>query len=356
MIFDSRQQLKQYDKSNMLKSLEEIYLQCQQVINDFNKIRIPSNYKKVKKIVVSGMGGSNLGARMIKSLFFREFKVPFIICHDYNLPAIVDKETLFISSSYSGETEETIYSLKQAIEMGAKIFVITSGGKLEKIAKNEKLPNYKIIPLHNSCGQPRTALGYNIFAQFMIFRNLGLINFSFKQVQEIIRLLKRCNKLYGPEKKEENNLAKKIALSLENKIPIFVGAEFLTANLHIMRNQLNESSKTFSSYLTIPELNHYALEGLKYPKSSKKNLKFVFFNSQFYFFKNQFRIKITEKVLSKLGVPYLEYNLKEKNKLLQSFKLLSLSSWFSYYLSILHRINPSSIRYVDYFKKELRNI
>src|SRR5206468_2975771 len=79
------------------------------------------------------MGGSALWALLSTS--WLHYSVPFEVCRGYDIPAYVGPQTLFIASSYSGNTEETISSLRQAEAKGAQIVVMTSGGKLEAIAR-----------------------------------------------------------------------------------------------------------------------------------------------------------------------------------------------------------------------------
>jgi len=95
------------------------------------------------------------------------------------------------------------------------------------------------------------------------------------------------------------------------------------------------------------------MEGLANPKINGKNLKFIFIESVFYNKKNQERIEITKRVLSKNKVGYVSCRLAGKTKLEQSFEMLSFGSYVSFYLAMLNNINPAPVPWVDYFKKEL---
>ena len=63
--------------------------------------------------------------------------VPFEICSQYQAPRYVNNKTLFIASSYSGNTEEVLSALEDAKTKGAHIVAIASGGKLQKIYLDE---------------------------------------------------------------------------------------------------------------------------------------------------------------------------------------------------------------------------
>ena len=84
---------------------------------------------------------------------------PLLVNRNYNLPKFAGKNTLFIASSYSGNTEETISSLKQAIKIGCNILSITTGGEVEAIAKTNNISCVKV----QTGFQPRYSLGLSFF-------------------------------------------------------------------------------------------------------------------------------------------------------------------------------------------------
>ncbi len=343
--------IKKLDKQNMYSSIKELSLQCDQVFNEWKNIKIAPHYKKIQNIVVSGMGGSGLGAHIIKSIFKNELKFPVEIMNSYHLPAYVDKNTLLIISSYSGNTEETLSAFAEGKKRGAKMFVIAFGGKLEKMSKKQNIPSYVFNPEHNSCGEPRMGLGYSIFSQLLLLRKIGIISVKDNEIKQVINNLDDFSEKLSISAK--NNPALKISKKIEQKIPIIIASEFLAGNAHAFSNQINENAKNFSKWFRIPEICHHLLEGLQNPKVNNKNLFFVFFNSKLYDKRNQIRYKITQQVLKKNKIDFIEYNLVSKAELLQSFEMLILGSYTSFYLAMLNNINPSPIPFVDFFKDEL---
>ena len=144
----------------------------------------------------------------------------------------------------------------------------------------------------------------------------------------------------------------KQSIELENRIPVIFSGEFLIGASHVFRNQLNETSKNFSTYSPLPELNHHLLEGLKNPKD--KNLTVLFLESDLYSEKLKKRIELTKTVVEKNQIPYLSYKAGSPDKLGQTMEVLSLGGYLTFYLSMLYNQDPSLIPWVDYFKEQLK--
>ena len=352
-ILDNQTKIKKLDQSQMLESIKQLTGQCQQVWQEAKGVKIPADYKKVKNIVINGMGGSGLGAQIIRFLFWDKLKIPLEIINSYRVTNYLGPDSLYIISTYSGNTEEPLNTIPSALARRAKILGITQGGRLADLIQQKKIRGLVFSADHNPCGSPRLGIGYSIFGLLGLFQQCGLLNLRDKEVGQLVRSLKRVNNKFSPKMPVSQNPVKQMAIKLENKIPILVGAEFLTGNIHSFSNQLNESAKNFSTYFIIPDLNHHLMEGLANPKKYKKALKFLFIQSDLYLPKNQKRIEVTKDVVENNSVDFIEYKLQSKTKLEQSFELLLFGSYVSFYLAILHGIDPTSIPWVDYFKEQL---
>src|SRR3990172_8959407 len=121
---DSREKISKIDKENVLGSVEAQAQQCLHAFEDASKVAVPSSYSDFDNVVMCGMGGSGLGARVIESVFAEEIKKPFIRINDFHLPPWVNEKTLVVCSSYSGTTEETVQNAKEADAKNAKWMAI----------------------------------------------------------------------------------------------------------------------------------------------------------------------------------------------------------------------------------------
>lgn len=357
MILNNLNQIKKLDTGQVAESIELLPDQIRQVLEESRLIKIPPEYSKVTQVVVNGMGGSNIGAGIVKSAFSDQIKVPISIAPGYNVPAHINRNTLYLISSYSGNTEEPLSTYREAKKRKAKIMAITAHGKknqLEKYMLKDNVPGYIFKPQHNPSGQPRLGLGYSVFGLAVMIAKAGLFKIKVREIEDIIASMEIWGRKLKPESPTATNIAKKIALKLFNRIPILTGAEFTMGNVRVLRNQINESSKHFATYLALPDLNHFAMEGLTYPKNNKNNLIFLFFDSKLYRSRIQKRAQLTKQVVKKNHIKVISYELKSESRIAQSFELLQLGAWISYYLGILNKVNPVKIPWVDWFKKQLK--
>lgn len=354
-ILDDRKKISALDKSGVLASIEQLPDQIEQTWAVTKTIQIPDEYRQVSRIVVSGMGGSALGAHVIKTLFKDSLRMPLEIVNHYELPSYVDAQTLVVLSSYSGTTEETLVSAKQAEEKGAKIAIITAGGDLLKLAKEKKYPVFLIEPSHNPSNQPRMAIGYSVFGQLGLFHALGVISVSDAEVQAVLHLLRANAPSLSPDETEKNT-AKFLAYSCVDTMAILVSSEHLEGATHVFNNQLNENAKNLTTQLTIPEMNHHYMEGLSFPTAIKENIRFLFVNSALYHPRVQVRYPLTREVAEQAGFHCETIQAVSKTKMEQVWEVIQLGAYTNFYLAILNGIDPAPIPTVDWFKDKLAQV
>lgn len=325
-------------------SVKMLPKQIRQTLEDIGKLKI-GQVPSIHSIAIAGMGGSIYNYHVIHSLYKNELRVPIIAVNEYGIPNSVDEHTLFIASSYSGSTEEVVYNLKQAHEKGAFCVSITAGGELAEYSKKHGLLLYQFDPIANPSKQPRMGQGYMIFGAIGLLVSMGLLkNFSVAQVLQEIEGL------------EEHIVesAQKCAHELVSVITIFVASEHMVGNAHILRNQVNETAKTYADYHVIPELNHHLMEGLKHP--TDKKLMFIFLESVLYSARIQKRFALTRDVVGKNEAGIITYTCQGKTPLAQVLEVLMWGGYLTYFLSELYKENPNAIPWVDYFKEKLGKI
>ncbi len=348
----SREEIAEIDQENVLGSIEALADQVTHAWKATQNITFKPT-AEIHNVVVVGMGGSALGAHVIKTLFKADFKVPFDFVNSYTLPGYVNEHTLVILSSYSGGTEEVLTACEKAQDAKAQIMVICAGGELAKTADAFHYPIYLIEPKFNPSNQPRMAIGYAVFGMIALLSKAGIISVSKEDVEETIKAIDDIKSQAVPEVDDDKNPAKQLAFQLFQLRPILVAAEHLEGASHVSANQMNENAKAFADFKVIPELNHHLMEGLKYPDSISSTHVFVFINSEMYSDRNQKRFKLTRDIVEQNGIGTYEVKLHSTSKIAQVFESITLFAFAGFYLCMLERVNPAPIPFVDWFKDEL---
>ncbi|KKQ73902.1 MAG: Bifunctional phosphoglucose/phosphomannose isomerase [Candidatus Woesebacteria bacterium GW2011_GWB1_38_5b] len=354
MNLDDLNQIQKLDEKGVAVSIDHLPEQIKQTWDEIQNIEAPKDCALTKNVVVAGMGGSALGGRITQYLFADQIRGPLEVCTNYKLPNYVGPETLVILSSYSGNTEETLEAFYDAQKRGAKIFGISTGGKLTELLKKDNLSCYIFDPKNNPSGQPRMSLGYSIFSIISVLSKCSFISIENEAVEKLIVSTQKFVEEFSTRNPAKQNKAKTLALQLVNKVPIWVTSEHLWGVSHAIKNQTNENAKTFANIFDIPELNHHLLEGLQFPKGAVNLFYFVFCKSELYHERIQKLYPITIDVIEKNKYPLSVYELESKSKLEQAFELLTFGAYTGFYLSMLNGINPAPIPWVDYFKDKLK--
>ncbi|KKS98310.1 MAG: bifunctional phosphoglucose/phosphomannose isomerase, glucose/mannose-6-phosphate isomerase [Candidatus Gottesmanbacteria bacterium GW2011_GWA2_43_14] len=343
--------IRKLDENNCLISIKNFGLQFKSAWTETEKLSLPVS--RFKRVLFCGMGGSAYAGRLIKELFLDESAVSFEVIDDYRLPKYADSETLVMAVSYSGNTEETIACLKQAFIRKIPVIGVSSGGSLAEICRESNLPFFVFKDTLNPSEQPRLGQGYLIGAQLAVLNRLGLITISQEEVSRMLAFLDLQNGLYSETSGIAQNPAKQLAAGLERHIPVIVAAEFLKGAMQAIRNPINETGKHFAVYFPLPEANHHLLEGLKFPEGLKSQLKFIFVDSSHYSDKIKLRLKLTAEVAAKNDLTSEMIELKSASRFSQTMELLQLFSFLSFYLAVVHGVNPAPVPWVDFFKQKL---
>lgn len=351
---NSRESIATLDKSNLLGSIEALDQQIKQAWEETRKIVFKPTVE-IKNVVVAGMGGSALGADVIKHVFKTELKIPFDLVRDYTLPGYTNQNTLVILSSYSGNTEEVIACSQEAQKCQAQIMAIAAGGQLQELAQQNHWPFYLINPTHNPSNQPRMAIGYSIFGIMGLLERASVIKLDDQIIDSVVQAVAQQVAACKVEVTAENNQAKLLSYAMFDKQTSLVGPDFLEGALHVASNQSNENSKTITNYYVLPELAHHLLEALRFPSSLKSNHLFILVGSSLAHPSNQKRVLLSQKIIEEYEIETLKVNLEADDQLAQIFELISLFSFVSLYQAMLQKIDPSPIPAVEKFKQALKD-
>jgi glucose/mannose-6-phosphate isomerase len=302
--------------------------------------RFVSERKDFTNVVLTGLGGSGIGGSIVQNFGTDKLRIPFIVNKDYFLPAFVNKNSLVIVSSYSGNTEETIAAMQTAIKAKATVVCITSGGKISEIAKKKKL-DCILLPAGMP---PRSCIGYSMTQVLFTLKHFGLISYNFeKDIKSAIKTLKQ-------DLKSIQKKAKTLAQKINGKLPVIYAAPDFEGMAVRFRQQLNENSKILAWHHVIPEMNHNELVGWR----DKANDKIVIIirNKEDYE-RVQMRMEINKKVIRKYTPNIVELYSEGNTYFEKIFYLIHLTDWVSLYLADMRNQDAMEVNVIDFLKGSL---
>ena len=338
--------VKKFDPQNQFDVLINSYQQIDFAWN--NEIQIKGiNTSEISNIIISGLGGSAISADLIKNFLADELTIPLVVNRNYNLPKFAGKNTLFIASSYSGNTEETISALRQAIKLGCKVISTTTGGEVETISNKENIPCVKV----QKGFQPRYSLGLSFFTLLKVFQEFKLID----DQSEIVEKIKSIWKVNGEALSKEGNNAFTIAESLVGFVPVIYSvADSTNAVGYRLKCQFNENSKLHAFHNEVPEMNHNEIIGWESYHEKNFNSKIILIEDLNYHPQIQKRFKIFSDIFSKSGIETLTLKSDEENFKVRLLDLIYLGDWISYYTGVLRGYDPSEIDNIHTLKEKLK--
>lgn len=292
---------------------------------------------KFKSALICGMGGSSIPGYMAEIIHPKD---QIKIHPDYDLPSDnFDQKAIVVCVSWSGNTEETISSYQAAVKNGFATVVITKGGKLGELAKNN---NSQVILLPDENIPPRIGVGYMYGALSAVLSGAGviqdespsLLNLEIK-IQEKIQLM------------EER--AKELAENIGSKTPL-IYSSFPWRNLGgFWKIFFNENSKVHAFWNSFPGMAHQEIAGFN------KNDQGKFFpilledkddDSRY----NESLGKL-DLILEELGYTHDTVEIEGDDKSEKVFKNYILAALTSFYLAEKLGVNPESIELIEKFKK-----
>jgi len=350
VILDDLTKIREVDKENMLSfciNAPKLYKEAAEKAQE-----IIVKYSKPQRIIVAGMGGSAIAGELAKDWARDIIPVPMEVCRDYKLPAYANEETLIIVASYSGETEETLSCLLNAMRKSCKIFCISSNGILLKTASRLNVQTIKIpegIP-------PRAALPYMLMSILWILEKLRLVSNIQSEVHEAISVLEQVCNENSPQIPVEENPSKSLAMKINGKIPVIYGFGFYSSVAQRFKQQFNENSKVPAFWNSFPELNHNEIVGWEKTADIVGIFSTVILRDKSEPLEVRSHIEATKEILADRGVEIHEIWSLGTERLAKMLSTILIGDFASIYLAILRGVNPTPIETISRIKRVLLSI
>jgi glucose/mannose-6-phosphate isomerase len=348
-MLDSMDTYRLLDPSGMLEHLHQFPEQCQRAWHNATDFGYPRDYLKVDKVVIAGMGGSAIGGDFVRRLAILDNTLPVWVHRDYGLPPHVDRNTLLIFSSYSGNTEETLSCFNDSLRTQAKKIALTTGGKLKALAEKERIPVLTI----DYEAPPRAAFSHSFVSLLGVFHSLRFLQDKSADMKESLGVMKRIQDGVSERTPLDSNLAKQLAADLFGRLAVIYGAGLLSEVALRWKTQINENSKAWAFHEDFPELNHNAVVGYPLPAEMRQKAMVVLLHSASLHPRTSIRYQITGEILAKAGVKYKRIEATGRSPLAQMIGMVLLGDYVSFYLAMLNRTDPMPVPTIDHLKSRL---
>jgi glucose/mannose-6-phosphate isomerase len=351
---DNVEFIKDMDRSNMLRFISELPEQCREAYAIGSAVNVNEAAIKINNIVFAGVGGSGIGADLLKVYLGGELKKPVSTCRNYTLPDFVDEATLLFCSSYSGNTEETLSCFEQGLKRKAFMITMGAGGRLKELSLKNNVTHI-LVP---SGYPPRAAVGYMSITLLGVLAKMGLIKDKADDVKDVYSALSDIrDREIGFDVPAEKNIAKQIAIKIHKRYPIIYGTTDTTEAIsNRWREQIAENSKSLSSTNALPEMDHNEIAGWRFPERTLKDFKVIMLCDRDDHERTKERIRISSDIIKRSGAEVMVLKRDNGRRLARVYSLMYIGDFVSFYLAILNNIDPTPVEIIDYLKKELGKI
>jgi len=308
----------------------------------------PLTVRRPRLVVIAGMGGSAAGGDLIAACGSDTVDVPVIVHRGYGLPAAAGPDSLVVTSSYSGETVETLSAFDAALARRVPVVALTSGGTLAQRAAAAGCPQ---ITLPRGL-MPRMALGYLFLPALGLLAEAGVRLTTAAEMDEAVDAVGRMARALAPSQPTASNEAKQLALAIGDRLPVVYGGPITGAVAYRWKTDIEENAKTLAVAGALPEMNHNEIEAWQAPAA--KDMHAVLLRDGGEPAEISRRFDVLRDLITPCAGGISEARGQGGGRLARLLTLAYLGQWTSYYLAVLRDRDPWSVPILDEVKRRMR--
>jgi len=357
-VLDDLDSVHRIDKNDMYSLMIEFPRDLKRAFEEASRVDIPDEvkvagktirYQEPKEVIVCGMGGSSIGGEIVRDYVWDKIKISYRVVRGYHLPASVDSCSLVFVVSYSGNTEETLSCLREAIEREAMVVGITSNGEMERILTKVNAPLFKVKKGY----PPRAAVAFLTAPIFTVLEKMNLIKIDSSELEETFNILSKLREKLDVSSPLGENPAKRLALGLYGTLPfVYSYTPYSSIGLRF-KTQLNENCKIHAKFEELPELDHNEIMGWYDVTIPNHFLSVVFLRGPEEEDTIRARVEFLYDILVKKKIRVFNVVAEGTTRLASMLSLLYICDMATFYLAILRGIDPLPVQLISELKKFL---
>jgi len=298
------------------------------------------DFKDIKHIVFSGMGGSG-ALHDIFSAILSKTNIHVSVVKGYHLPNTVDSETLVVTTSISGNTVETLTVLDLAKKSNCKSIAFSSGGKMKDYCFQNKI-EHRDIPMYLS---PRSSFPSFLFSMLMVLE--PVIPIKKEDIVESINNLEKLQKLISSDNLTQDNSSLELANWLTN-IPVIYYPWGLQAAAVRFKNSLQENTKMHAMIEDVIEACHNGLVAWE----RRSNVKPILIRGHDDYVKTKERWDIIKEYFEVNDIDYKEIFSVKGGILTKLINLIYLLDYSTIYRAVSLGVDPTPVNAIDFVKNK----
>ncbi len=330
--------IEKYDSQKMYKVYDK-WPEIARESFEFNQESV--DFDGIDHIVFAGMGGSGSIGDLFSSILSKS-SIHVSLVKGYLLPKTVDKNTLVVVTSVSGNTSESLTVLDYARKINCNLIVFSSGGKMEKICENNQI-TFRKIPFFHS---PRTSLISFTYSILNILNSILPIGKS--DIIESLNMLNTIKKQISSQNLSNSNPAINLA-SWITGIPIIYYPHGLQSVANRFKASLQENAKTHAIIEDVIETCHNGIVSWEKPSTVQP----ILIQGHDDYIKTKERFEIIKEYFIENGIDFKEIHSVSGNILTKIISLMYMFDYTSIYKAVLSEIDPSPVSSIDYIKSKL---
>ena len=305
-------------------------------------------HHEIENVVVLGMGGSGIAGDITAAIAGPFMPVPVVVSKSYECPSFTSEGTLCFAASMSGNTEETVEAASEAAAAGARMIVLSSGGRLAELAESWGAP---WVQLPGDIPMPRAAIGAVSIPPLVVLEQVGLFPGASGWIGEAVAQLRRRR----AELARPGNLAEETARAIGRTIPLVYGGGSVGGVAATRwKNQVNENAKAPAFANAHPELCHNEVCGWgQHGDVTRQVFTLVQVRHDDEHPQVERRFDYVREILDEVVNDVLEVRAAGEGALAQLFDLVFIGDLVSLHLAFNEGIDPGPIPVLEDLKQRL---
>lgn len=308
--------------------------------------------KSLQAITIAGMGSSGEIADMLCAYAAGNSRLPIHSWQDYNLPAwVTGPEHLVVAISHTGNTEETLSTMRAAQQRGCTVMAITTGGEMLREAKQSGLTvwSYDAVEL------PTFSPGYAFAYLASLLHRLEIIPDPNLAIQTAIADLRTQSAVIRAESPVDRNPAKRLAGQLLGRLVFIFGSGYLAPVSRRWQSQFSRVAKTWAQSEYLPAMNHNMVSGLQYPADLLTHTFSIFLRAPSDHGRNRLRSDLTRQYFMVEGMNTDTFDAPGASALSHIWTSLHFGDYVAYYLAMMSGVDPDAHPVVEGLKGMMKN-